>query len=85
MQYARWYGADYTLVREDEEKGTEDVDLDQLIEAWDGCTYVEALGELVDVPGIGEVTQVMVVCSNVTTTNGCGGLSIGRCLFSMTA
>lgn len=66
MQYARWYGADYTLIGEDEGKETEDVDVDQLIEAWDGCTYIEALGESLDVPGIGEVTQV-IMCYKITT------------------
>lgn len=55
-QYARWYGVDYTVG----DKGGEDADEDlaALIEAWDGCTYVEALGDSPDVPGIGPVSQV---------------------------
>lgn len=54
-QNAQWYGVDYTVaeVEEDEES-----DLAELIETWDGCTYVEALGESPNVPGIGEVSQV---------------------------
>ena len=54
-QYAQWYGADYTAV---EAEDTDPADTAELIEAWDGCTYVEALGEHPNVPGIGEVTQV---------------------------
>ncbi len=54
-QFAQWYGVDYTAV-EVEQEGP--VDLAELIETWDGCTYVEALGESPNVPGIGEVSQV---------------------------
>lgn len=55
IQYARWYGADYTVaVGQKEDTG----DVAALIEAWDGCTYVEALGDSPDVPGIGPVSQV---------------------------
>lgn len=46
---------DYTA-EEEGEGDTEDVA--ELIEAWDGCTYVEALGESPNVPGLGEVSQV---------------------------
>lgn len=55
QQYAKWYGADYT-VAEAKEDATDDVT--ELMEAWDGCAYVEALGESPNVPGLGEVSQV---------------------------
>lgn len=54
-QHAQWYGADYTAVEVVED---DPADITELIEAWDGCTYVEALGESPNVPGIGEVSQV---------------------------
>ena len=40
------------------EAAEEDEDVAELIEGWDGCTYLEALGESPNVPGIGEVSQV---------------------------
>lgn len=33
-------------------------DVTELLEGWDGCTYIEALGDSPNVPGIGEVSQV---------------------------
>ncbi|CBN77937.1 Probable 3\',5\'-cyclic phosphodiesterase pde-4 [Ectocarpus siliculosus] len=54
-QNAQWYGVDYTVAEAEED---EESDLTELIETWDGCAYVEALGESPNVPGIGEVSQV---------------------------
>lgn len=54
-QLAQWYGADYTAVVVEE---NDPADTAELIEAWDGCTYMEAIGESPNVPGIGEVSQV---------------------------
>lgn len=54
-QFAKWYGVDYTVVQEAEDKID---DVTELIEAWDGCTYVDALGDSPNVPGIGVVSQV---------------------------
>lgn len=54
-QHAQWYGADYTAVEVEEDTSA---DVAELIEGWDGCTYVDALGESPNVPGIGEVSQV---------------------------
>ncbi|CAM9616448.1 unnamed protein product, partial [Laminaria digitata] len=68
-QYAKWYGADYTVA--DVEETTEE-DVTELIEAWDGCTYLEALGESPNVPGIGEVSQQ--VYNTADTSQALGGL-----------
>lgn len=70
-QYAQWYGADYTAV---EVEDNDPADVAELIEAWDGCTYVEALGEHPNVPGIGEVTQVCGM--NPTQSSPVSGLCV---------
>lgn len=58
-----------------EEEATDDVTV--LIESWDGCTYIEALGETPDVPGLGAVSQA----STVNTVGVCVGVSVLSCLF----
>lgn len=40
------------------EAAEEDEDVTEMIKGWDGCSYIEALGESPNVPGVGEVSQV---------------------------